>query len=98
MLRVGKECIVAFPNFGHWRCRYHLSTKGRMPVSKVLPYNWYDTPNIHFFTIADFEALLAERHIRILDKAMTNPSARLEGLANLWPNLFATTAIYHLSK
>lgn len=98
MLRVGKQSIVAFPNFGHWRCRYHLGTKGRMPVSKVLPYSWYDTPNIHFFTIRDFEALLEERHIRILDKAVASPSTRLEGLTTLWPNLFATTAIYHLSK
>lgn len=97
-LRVGKQSIVAFPNFGHWRCRLHLSTKGRMPVSKFMPYHWYDTPNIHFCTVHDFEALLKERNIKILDKVITNPSEKLNGLATLWPNLFGSTAIYHLSK
>ena len=47
MLRVGRECVVTFPNFGQWRSRVHLATRGRMPVSKFMPYNWYDTPNIH---------------------------------------------------
>lgn len=57
MLRVGKECVITFPNFGNWRCRLHLALMGRMPVSRFLPYTWYDTPNIHFCTVFDFEAL-----------------------------------------
>lgn len=97
-LRVGKQSIVAFPNFGHWSCRFYLGSKGRMPVSKFMPYMWYDTPNIHFCTVRDFEALLKEREIRILNRVVTNPSAKLGGLPNLWPNLFGSTAIYHLSK
>jgi len=66
MLRIGRECIVTFPNFGHWRCRLHLGTRGRMPVSEFMPHTWYDTPNIHFCTVRDFEALCQERSIRIL--------------------------------
>ncbi|CAA0082077.1 Bifunctional methionine biosynthesis protein MetXA/MetW [BD1-7 clade bacterium] len=97
-LRVGKESIVAFPNFGHWRCRLHLITKGRMPVSKFMPYSWYNTPNIHFCTVRDFEDLCAERSIRILNKEVTSAEGRLPWLARLWPNLFASVAIYHLSR
>lgn len=97
-LRIGKESIVAFPNFGHWYCRMHLSMKGRMPVSRFMPYSWYDTPNIHFCTIKDFEMLCKELKIKILDKALTTASNQLDGVAKLWPNMLATTAIYHLSK
>ena len=59
MLRVGRECVVTFSNFGHWRCRLHPATTGKMPVSKHLPHRWYDTPNIHLCTFNDFEALCA---------------------------------------
>ena len=61
MLRIGREGIVTFPNFAHWRCRLYLGTRGRMPVSKFMPYQWYDTPNIHFCTVKDFEALCEQR-------------------------------------
>ncbi|MDR2935220.1 MAG: methionine biosynthesis protein MetW [Candidatus Adiutrix sp.] len=54
MLRVGRRGIVAFPNFGHWRVRFDLAVRGRMPVTPELPYGWHDTPNIHLFTLADF--------------------------------------------
>lgn len=97
-LRVGKQCIVAFPNFGYWRCRWYLGTKGQMPVSEFMPYSWYDTPNIHFCTIRDFENLCTELNIRILDRVVTTPTARLQGLASHWSNLFGATAIYHLSR
>ena len=50
MMRVGREAIVTFPNFGHWRARWHLAVGGKMPVSDLLPYEWYNTPNIHFCT------------------------------------------------
>ena len=63
MLRVGREAIVTFPNFGHWTHRWQI-LKGRMPVSTALPYQWYDTPNIHLCTVADFDAFLAERRLR----------------------------------
>lgn len=96
MLRIGKECIVTFPNFGHWRCRLYLGTRGRMPVSRFMPYAWYDTPNIHFCTVRDFENLCAERNIRILRRDTVGRVGG--GLAALWPNLFATTAIYHIAR
>ena len=70
MLRIGKESIVTFPNFGHWRCRIYLTFQGRMPVSRFLPHGWYDTPNIHFCTVKDFEKLCSERDIQIKDKSM----------------------------
>ena len=64
MLRVGRESIIAFPNFGHWRPRLHLISKGRMPVSELMPYEWYDTPNIHFCTVNDFEPSLRRERLQ----------------------------------
>jgi methionine biosynthesis protein MetW len=98
MLRIGRESIVAFPNFGHWRCRWYIGTRGRMPVSKTLPYQWYDTPNIHLCTIRDFEALCAERGIRIRHRAVVGASDRQGFWARLLPNLFGVTAVYHLAR
>ena len=57
LLRIGRRAIVSFPNFGHWRVRFELALRGRMPVTENLPYSWYDTPNIHFCTIRDFVEL-----------------------------------------
>jgi methionine biosynthesis protein MetW len=99
MLRIGREGIVTFPNFGHWRCRWYLGSRGRMPVSEFLPYTWYDTPNIHFCTVDDFEALCREKNIRILDRAVVGADHSNQGvLARLWPNLFGVTAVYHISR
>lgn len=98
MLRIGRECIVTFPNFGQWRCRLHLGTRGRMPVSKFMPYHWYDTPNIHFCTVKDFEDLCQERNIRILARDVVGNSKTRPLLARAWPNLFATTAIYRITR
>ena len=60
MLRIGRKGIVSFPNFGHWRVRMDLLLRGRMPITKNMPYSWYDTPNIHFCTIRDFMGLCGE--------------------------------------
>ncbi len=98
MLRIGRQGIVTFPNFGHWRCRVHLATRGRMPVSRFMPYSWYDTPNIHFCTVKDFEALCRERGIRILERDFVGNSESGPPLAGVWPNLFAATAIYHITR
>jgi methionine biosynthesis protein MetW len=97
MLRIGKKCIVTFPNFGNWKTRAYLSFKGRMPVTKQLTYQWYDTPNIHFFTYADFEALCSERNIQILDRRFIAAGFPDNLLKSLWPNLFTEVAVYHLS-
>jgi len=97
MLRIGRQSVVTFPNFGNWRCRLHLATRGRMPVSRFMPYSWYDTPNIHFCTVKDFETLCRQRGIRILDRDMLGNDGD-SGLSRRWPNLFAQTAIYHISR
>jgi len=98
MLRIGRQCIVTFPNFGHWKCRLPLGARGRMPVSKFMPYTWYNTPNIHFCTVRDFEALCNDLGIRILARDVVGNTNREPMLANAWPNLFATTAIYHITR
>ncbi|WP_101758550.1 methionine biosynthesis protein MetW [Oceanicoccus sp. KOV_DT_Chl] len=98
MLRVGKECIVTFPNFAHWRCRWYLSQHGRMPVSKSMPYSWYDTPNIHFFTVKDFESLCREKNINIIRSTVVGFDSSESFLGALIPNLFGVTAVYHISR
>ncbi len=98
MLRVGKECIVTFPNFANIRPRTYLMFRGRMPVTKQLSYQWYDTPNIHFCTIRDFENLCRDKSIAILDRKVVTEHRPDRYLKGLWPNIFGETAIYHLSK
>jgi methionine biosynthesis protein MetW len=93
MLRVGRQGIVTFPNFGYWKNRLEV-LKGRMPVSDNLPYEWWDTPNVHLCAIADFERFCEERDIRILErKVLTNgkPVAAL-------PNLLGALAVYHFGN
>lgn len=98
MLRVGKECIVTFPNFGNIRVRTYLMLHGRMPVTKQLAYQWYDTPNIHFCTVKDFEVLCREKAIKVLHRETVTSHQPDRRLNRFWPNMFAETAIYHLSK
>ena len=98
MLRSGKQRIVTFPNFGHWRTRADLVFSGRMPVTKRLSYQWYDTPNIHFFTYKDFEALCVERNIHIVNRNFVGGRDSDLGLDSIWPNHFAQTAENQLSK
>ena len=98
MMRVGKEVVITFPNFGYWRTRAYLNFHGRMPVTKQLAYQWYDTPNIHFFTYDDFEALCQERKIRVLRSQCLSEHFLDRQLLSLWPNMFTETAVYHLTK
>ena len=98
MLRVGKYGIVTFPNFGNWKSRLYLAFRGSMPVSKFMPNEWYDTPNIHFCTVRDFEELCEQRGIRILSRDFVGNTDRQPLLATSWPNLFETTAIYHITR
>ncbi len=98
MLRVGKNCIVTFPNFGHLRTRMYLSIAGKMPVTKRLPYQWYDTPNIHFCTVRDFEVLCDDKGYKIQEKVMLAEQPISHQLKNIVPNLFAENAIYHLTR
>ena len=92
---IGNEAIVTFPNFGHWRSRLSLLLSGRMPKTKALPYSWFDTPNIHFCTVADFETLCKDLNIVVVERRM---SLRAGLLAQLWPNLFAKSASYRITR
>ncbi len=93
MLRVGAEAVVSFPNFAYWRHRQAI-LNGRMPVSKDLPYQWYDSPNVRFFTIADFEALCREQGIVIKElKAFDNGKEVTEE-----PNFLASMALCRLGR
>jgi len=65
LLRIGRKAFVSFPNFAHWRVRAQLLTRGRMPVTRLLPVSWYETPNIHHLTIGDFQALIAARGLAV---------------------------------
>ena len=96
MLRIGEKCIVTFPNFGYWRVRLSLLLKGEMPVTKDLNHQWYDTPNIHFFTYRDFETLCKKEGINILKRDFVG-SNHSTVLRKINPNLFAQTAVYLLS-
>ncbi len=93
MLRVGHEAVVSFPNFGYWRHREALN-EGHMPVSDSLPYQWYNTPNVRFFTMSDFEQLCAQRGICILERAAFDEDRLIEED----PNQYASVALYRLGR
>ncbi|MET4692637.1 methionine biosynthesis protein MetW [Endozoicomonas lisbonensis] len=98
MLRVGRECIVTFPNFGHWRCRWYLSTQGKMPVSRFMPYTWYDTPNIHFCTFRDFEELCRQKQLTVIERLVVDNAHKGDWKTKWFPNLMGEIAIYHLTR
>ena len=95
IVSIGNEAIVTFPNFGHWRSRLSLLLSGRMPKTKAMPYSWFDTPNIHFCTVADFEMLCKDLNIVVVERRM---SSSMGLLAQLWPNLFAKSASYRITR
>lgn len=95
LLRVGRKAIVSFPNFAHWRVRLSLLWGGRMPVTRLLPVAWYETPNIHHLTIADFRAHLADRGIRV-EQAWFLKGDRLTSAAAA--NFRAEHAVFLLSR
>jgi methionine biosynthesis protein MetW len=93
IVRVGKECVISFPNFAHWSHRIDILL-GRMPVSKSLPYDWYNTPNVRVLTIADFEALASQIGIKIIDRVVLH-----EGKELSWGvNLLGSLAIYRVQS
>jgi methionine biosynthesis protein MetW len=97
MLRVGHTAIVTFPNFGHWRVRWAL-LRGRMPVTPALPETWFNTPNIHLCTVADFEALCTQRGWKIRRRALLNRVSTAGWISRWLPNLFAEVALYELAR
>ena len=94
MLRVGRQVIVTFPNFGFWRHRLQIFL-GQAPVSKQLPYQWYDTPNVHVLTINDFENFCVSHNARILDRVVLSERGRP---INALPNLMGALVIYRFDK
>jgi methionine biosynthesis protein MetW len=89
MLRVGREVIVSFPNFGHWSARLQVLL-GRMPVSETLPYEWYETPNLHHCTITDFEDLCRKLGFRIRERLVLSQGKPV----TVMPNLLGSLAVY----
>ena len=98
MLRVGKEAIITFPNFGYWRTRFYLLSKGEMPMSKTLPYHWYDTPNIHMCTFRDFEKLCGEKNLTILERTVIDKNHNESLAIKLLPNPLGEIAIYRVTR
>lgn len=93
MLRVGREAIVTFPNFGYWRNRIQLMA-GQMPVSQDLPYQWYDTPNIHLCTIKDFDRFCENHNIHVKERLVLTCGQRI----GFMPNLRGSLAMYRLGR
>ncbi len=93
-LRVGKKTIVGFPNFVQASARFQLFFKGRVPVTKALPYEWYDTPNLHFLSIADFKEYCKKEKISIERSAFIRKDKKIR----LFPNLFADVGLFLLSS
>ncbi len=91
MLRVGREVIVTFPNFGYWRNRLQILT-GNMPVSKTLPYQWFDTPNVHLCTIHDFDQFCKNHNVTVLERRVITDAQAVEFM----PNLLGNLAMYRL--
>ena len=99
LLRIGRRAIISFPNFAHWRVRYQVAINGCMPVSATLPYQWYETPNIHFCTIKDFCALCKEMGIaveRSVSLDSNGSAVRQVNLAPFFSNLFGEQAVFLL--
>jgi methionine biosynthesis protein MetW len=93
MLRVGREGIVSFPNFGYWKNRLNV-LRGYMPVSEELPYQWYDTPNVHLCTLQDFEKFCNGHRVSILERRVMTGSSEVK----LLHNLLGSTAVYRFQR
>ncbi|MSP10138.1 MAG: methionine biosynthesis protein MetW [Pelagibacteraceae bacterium] len=100
LLRVGKKVIITIPNFGNWKLRLHLLIKGTMPITKNLPYQWYDTPNIHMCTIKDFYHFIRSKNFKIFKSlAINNQNVSLINDSNIEiKNLFAELGIFLIEK
>lgn len=100
LVRIGKQAIVSVPNFGHWKNRFYLAAKGRMPVTKTLSYQWYDTPNIHFCTITDFVVFCSELGITIESRVVVDGAGnkgKFTGRGRM-ANLFGEQGVFLLRR
>lgn len=100
LARIGKSCVVSFPNFGHWRALGHLVFKGRMPVTPVIPLTWYETPNIHFCTIRDFLDLVGALDLVLAEAVILDARARRlsHAPASRIANLIGAQAVFRLRR
>ena len=100
MLRIGRHAIVSFPNFAHWRTRLDLAIHGRMPVNELLPYSWYETPNIHFCTVRDFTDLCRVLGVRVKTSLSLDAAGEVQRFTadSRWANLFGVDAVFLLEK
>lgn len=96
ILEIGQKVIVSFPNFAYIKIRFTILFSGRMPKTRVLPYEWYDTPNIHLFTVRDFEEFCAKENIKILDQVYTGWGGHK--FLEIFPNLFSEFAFFLVSN
>ena len=94
IVKIGKKAAVSVINFGHWRCRLQVAFGGKMPRSTQMPFQWYDTPNIHFCTLQDFRDLCRQLNITILEEFPI--PGRHPHLTRLFPNTFATVCVFIL--
>ena len=92
LTRIARQAIVSFPNFGYWKNRLQIALGGHMPVSERMPYQWYNTPNIHWCTLQDFDRLCAQNHIRVLERAVMTGGQRIRH----FPNLLGSLAFYRV--
>lgn len=98
MLRIGQEAIITFCNMGYWKNRMQLLTLGKMPVTRALPAQWYNTENIHLFTLTDFEQLCQQKGIFLKERIVVDSRHRPSQLARWLPNLMGEVAIYRLAR
>lgn len=99
MLRVGHKAVVSFPNFAYWKVRFYLFFTGHMPKSKLLPFEWYDTPNIHLLTVNDFYEFCKKHRIKILKSIyITNAKIKTAPLMRFLSNFFAEEVIFIISR
>lgn len=98
MLRVGREGVVTFPNFGHWRARMQLTLGGKMPVTRTMPSQWYETANIHLFTLKDFETLCRHEGIEVVQRVLLGADGTESALSRTWPTLFTEVAVYRVRR
>ncbi len=94
VLTIGKSAIITLPNFGHWQVRWQLGVGGRMPVSARMPYQWYDTPNVHFSTVLDFDRFCEQKGI-VMEKKMVLSGGKE---VKLLPNVRGETAVYQIRR
>jgi methionine biosynthesis protein MetW len=93
-LRVGNKAIIGFPNFANLRARFMLFFQGKAPITKSLPFYWYNTPNLHFLSITDFKNYCADKNIKILDAFYLGKTSTIR----IWPNLLALDAVFVITR